>query len=77
MVDDFLEIQAAFPGRLLKFFVKSQIDQVVVQMRAHEKLGRQVADHLGFFFQKCLHRVDKQVLHPVAYGVGDSQENVV
>ncbi len=70
MIDDLLQVQADFSCCLGKLIIETKVDQVVMQVRAHEKFRRQVTDNLGIFLQQCLHRINKEMLHPVAQGVG-------
>ena len=69
MIYKLFQIQAAFFCGLNKFVIEAEVYQVVVEVWAHKKFGRQVADNFRFFFQQRLHRIDEKVLHPVSEGV--------
>jgi len=77
VVDDGLEVEPGLPGRLKKVLEQSHADQVVVEMRPHEKLGGQVADGPALLFQQSLGGIDEQELHAVAQGRGHRQIVVV
>jgi hypothetical protein len=49
--------------------VKPQTEEIVGQLRPHEKLGGQITDNPGILLSEGRHSIDKQVLHAVPDGM--------
>ncbi len=63
-----VEILAQRGQRGAGLLLDLQVEQVAAQMRAHQELGRQIADHLLAEFEVGLGGVDPALLHAVANG---------
>ena len=77
MIDNLLEIKPGFRRRLLKFLTQAEVDQIVEQVRPHEKFGRKVTHNPVLAFANGCSGIDEQVLHSIAKGVAHRQIIVV
>ena len=77
LLDDLVEVETEFGACLADGRFEAEVEQVVEQVRPHQELGGEIADHAHIVPGVALEGLDPAGEDAVAHGVGDGGEVVV